>query len=128
MVGDAQRPQPLEQSQSLVANISNGIVGLVKECYGKGPQQAKTYVDDDLVVVVLRGGFTAVEQTLLDSGHTEAVLRQRQLFATVMRERFTAIVEAETGRRVSAHMSTGHQEPDLLAELFVLAPAPSVKA
>ena len=128
MVGDAKRPQPLEQSQSLVANISNGIVGLVKEYYGKGPQQAKTYVDDDLVVVVLRGGFTAVEQTLLDAGHTEAVLRQRQLFATVMRERFTAIVEAETGRPVSAHMSAGHQEPDLLAEIFVLAPAPSVNA
>lgn len=106
-----------------MVNISNGIVGLLKEYFGKGPQQAKTYIDDDLVVVLLRGGFTRVEETLLAAGYGEAVIAQRTLFETVMRERFSNIVEAQTGRKVIAFMSGSHQQPDLLAELFVLAPA-----
>ena len=45
--------------------ISEGMVALLKEYYGRGPTQAKTYYQDDLVVCLLRGGFTRVEQTLL---------------------------------------------------------------
>ena len=44
--------------------ISDGMVALLKEYYGVGPTQTKTYYHDDLVVCVLRGGFTRVEQTL----------------------------------------------------------------
>jgi uncharacterized protein YbcI len=53
---------PVEQRQSALANISNGVVGLFKEFYGKGPDKAKTYLYDGLVVVLLRGGFTRVER------------------------------------------------------------------
>ena len=45
--------------------ISDGLVALLKEYYGVGPTQAKTYYVEDLVVCLLRGGFTPVEQTLL---------------------------------------------------------------
>ena len=44
--------------------ISDGLVALLKEFYGRGPDKAKTYVTDDLVVCLLRGGFTRVAQTL----------------------------------------------------------------
>jgi uncharacterized protein YbcI len=43
--------------------VSEGMVALLKEYYGRGPTQAKTYYMDDLVVCLLRGGFTRVEQT-----------------------------------------------------------------
>jgi hypothetical protein len=45
--------------------ISDGMVALLKEFYGRGPTRAKSYYEDDLVVCVLRGGFSRVEQTLL---------------------------------------------------------------
>jgi uncharacterized protein YbcI len=109
-----------QQQQSLRSNISNGIVGLLKEYYGKGPDKAKTYHHDDLVVVLLRGGFTPVEQTLLDAGRGEAVIQQRMAFQEVMRRRFSEIIEDQTGRRVVAFMSGSHQEPDVVAELFLL--------
>jgi uncharacterized protein YbcI len=48
--------------------ISDGLVGLLKEFYGRGPTQAKTYYHDDLVVCLLRGGFTRVEQTFSTAG------------------------------------------------------------
>ena len=104
------------------SRISNGIVSLHKEYYGKGPVKAKTYFLDDLVVVLMRGGFTRVEETLLEAGHAEAVTAQRMKFQETMRERFSEIVERETGRRVVAFMSGNHQHPDVLAEMFILSP------
>ena len=65
--------------------ISNGLVALLKEYYGVGPTQAKTYYHDDIVVCVMRGGFTRVEQTLLEGGRTAAVIQQRMEFQEVMR-------------------------------------------
>ncbi len=102
--------------------ISAGMVGLLKEYYGVGPTQAKTYFDDDLVVCLLRGGFTRVEQTLLEGGRTAAVIQQRMEFQEVMRSRFVEVIESATGRRVLGFMSGNQQDPDMICEVFVLAP------
>ena len=103
--------------------ISDGLVALLKEYYGRGPERTKTYVTDDLVVCVLRGGFTRVERTLLEGGHGDDVIRQRMAFQAVMRERFEAVVEAATGRKVIGFMSGNQQEPDMICEIFVLEPS-----
>ncbi len=107
--------------------ISNGLVALLKEYYGVGPTQAKTYYHDDIVVCVMRGGFTRVEQTLLEGGRTAAVIQQRMEFQEVMRPRFSQVVEAATGRRVVGFMSGNQQEPDMICEVFVLAPTDLVE-
>ena len=60
--------------------ISDGLVALLKEYYGRGPEQAKTYVNDDLVVCLLRGGFTPVEQTLKQGGYGDADTRLDAVF------------------------------------------------
>jgi uncharacterized protein YbcI len=102
--------------------ISDGMVALLKEYYGVGPSQAKTYYYDDLVVCLLRGGFTRVEQTLLEGGRTTAVIQQRMEFQEVMRDRFVAVIEKATGRDVVGFMSGNQQDPDMICEVFVLAP------
>ena len=103
--------------------ISDGMVVLLKEYYGVGPSQAKTYYYyDDLVVCLLRGGFTRVEQTLLEGGRTTAVIQQRMEFQEVMRDRFVAVIEKATGRDVVGFMSGNQQDPDMICEVFVLAP------
>ena len=53
--------------------ISDGMVALLNEFYGSGPTRTKSYYADDLVVCVLRGGFSRVEQTLLEGGRGPAV-------------------------------------------------------
>ncbi|MDX6401998.1 MAG: hypothetical protein QOF27_2604, partial [Gaiellaceae bacterium] len=60
--------------------ISDGLVALLKEFYGRGPTRVKSYYEDDLVVCVLRGGFSRVEQTLLEGGRGDAVIQQRMEF------------------------------------------------
>jgi uncharacterized protein YbcI len=115
---ETRQARPSEQPAT--ATISRRIVQLHKEFYGRGPTKAKTYIHDDLVVVLMRGGFSKAEETLLQEGRGESVLRQRMDFQEVMTERFIEVIEQETGRKVAAMMSGSHQHPDLLGEMFVL--------
>src|SRR5579859_2899325 len=85
--------------------MSDGMVALLKEFYGRGPTRTKSYYADDLVVCVLRGGFSRVEQTLLDGGRGTAVIQQRMEFQEVMRDRFTGVIQDATGRPVIGFMS-----------------------
>lgn len=102
--------------------ISDGLVGLLKEFYGRGPSRTKSYYQDDLVVCVLRGGFSRVEETLLEGGRGPAVINQRMEFQELMRERFEAVIEGATGRRVIGFMSGNQQHPDMMCEVFILEP------
>ena len=106
----------------VLTQVSNGMVSLLKEFYGKGPTGAKSYYQDDLVVCVLRGGFSRIEQTLLDGGRGAAVIQQRMQFQELMRDRFVAVVEEATSRRVVGFMSGNQQHPDLMCEVFILSP------
>jgi uncharacterized protein YbcI len=107
--------------------ISDGLVALLKEFYGHGPTRAKSYYEDDLVVCVLRGGFSRVEQTLLDGGRGDAVIQQRMEFQEVMRDRFAEVIEHATGRIVIGFMSGNQQHPDLMCEVFILGPSDLVE-
>lgn len=116
-------PQDLQRAHGdVLTAISDGIVTLLKEYYGRGPTRAKSYYQDDLVVCLLRGGFTRVEQTLLEGGRSAAVIQQRMEFQELMRERFQAVIEAATDRRVIGFMSGNQQHPDIMCEVFILAP------
>ncbi|HET9104919.1 MAG TPA: Na-translocating system protein MpsC family protein [Solirubrobacteraceae bacterium] len=121
------RPRTQDHGAILTA-ISDGLVALLKEFYGRGPTRAKSYFEDDLVVCVLRGGFSRVEQTLLSGGRGAAVINQRMEFQEVMRRRFEAVVEQATGRPVIGFMSGNQQEPDMMCEVFILAPTDLLEA
>ena len=112
---------PVTHGDVLTA-ISDGLVALLKEFYGRGPTRAKSYYEDDLVVCLLRGGFTRVGQTLLEGGRGSAVIQQRMDFQDLMRQRFEAVIESATGRQVIGFMSGNQQDPDLMSEVFILAP------
>jgi uncharacterized protein YbcI len=112
---------PQEHGDLLTA-ISTGMVALLEEFYGRGPTRAKTYYRDDLVVCLLRGGFTRVEQTLLEGGRGASVIQQRMEFQELMRERFVTVIEEVTGRRVIGFMSGNQQDPDIMCEVFILDP------
>jgi len=79
-VNSTHPPQNPKSHGDVLTAISDGMVALLKEFYGRGPTRAKSYYEDDLVVCVLRGGFSRVEQTLLDGGRGAAVIQQRMEF------------------------------------------------
>lgn len=109
---------PLSGGQ-LLAAISTSIVGILREHYGRGPMKAKTYVLDDIIVVVMRGsGFTPLEQTIMDSGDPDRVIAMREDFQRVMADRYKETIRLLTGRRVVAFLSQAHVEPDITMEIF----------
>jgi len=109
-----------ESAGSVVAEISNDVVRLIREHFGKGPMQARTIWQEDVVISVLRGGFTTVEQTLYRAGHGEIVDEARRAMQEVFEREMKAAVERRTGRRVEAFMSANHHEPDVSVEIFLL--------
>jgi uncharacterized protein YbcI len=113
---------PAAQHGDVLTAISTGMVALLKEFYGRGPTRVKSYYADDLVVCLLRGGFSRVEQTLFEGGRGASVIQQRMDVQELMRRRFEGVIEEATGRRVIGFMSGNQQAPDIMCEVFILAP------
>ena len=108
-----------ERGQGLLARISNEMVRAQKQFFGKGPTEAKSYILDDLLLIVMRGGLTTAEKTMLDFGQPDQVRQFRQLFENEMTERLTSMVEKLTGRKVLTYQSQVMFDPDLVVEIFV---------
>ena len=119
-----QAPPPLAGGPLLSA-ISTSIVRIVREHYGRGPTKAKTYVLDDIIVVVMRdSGLTALEQTIMDSGEPDRIVDMREDFQRTMAVRYTQTIEQLTGRKVVAFLSRANVEPDITIGTFFLDKAP----
>jgi uncharacterized protein YbcI len=109
------------QSEGVIAGkISTEFVQLFKEHSDRGPTRCRTSIDDDLIIVLLRGGFSRMENTLFDDGKWLDVRSMRHMFQDTMQGRFTEVIERLTGREVAAFMSASHQHPDVQIEAFVL--------
>jgi uncharacterized protein YbcI len=100
------------------------MVGLKKRFYGKGPERARTYFNDNYVFCALEGGLTRNEQTLVEAGEEDAVRTYRLLFQKVMDGPTTEAVEKLTGRRVIGYHSQITFDPTRSFEIFVLDRAP----
>jgi uncharacterized protein YbcI len=110
----------LTLSGPLAADISNAVVRLFREHFGKGPTQAKTLLHDDAVVTILRGGFTHAEKMLYKAGKGDVVDEGRRAMQDVFEREMRAEVERVTGRRVTAFLSANHHDPDASVEIFLL--------
>ena len=111
--------QPPERGQLSLA-ISNLVVKLVSEYTGRGPTTARSYMNDELVTVVLRDSLTKGERSLVRDGKGDLVLDVRLAFQQTMRNDLVAGIEQITGRRVLAFLSANHMDPDIAIETFVL--------
>jgi uncharacterized protein YbcI len=104
-----------------LAEITNGIVRLFSEYYGRGPTRAKSYLlEDRYLVTVLRDTMTTVERTLAENGEADLVRRVRLTFQEAMADSFKGVVERVLGRRVTAYHSQILIEPDVGIEFFLL--------
>src|SRR3954447_2539963 len=104
------------------AAISTAVVHLLREYTGRGPTKAKTYVNPDMVTVVLQDILTKGERSLVSDGKRDSVLSTRHLYQETMQTAMVETVEQVTGRSVVAFMSANHIDPDVAVETFMLAP------
>lgn len=80
------------------AEISEAIVKFEREYMGRGPEEARTYLLDDIIIVRLHGVLTPAERQLARSdseGHGRALIKQvrmellekaRPLLETIIRD------------------------------------------
>jgi uncharacterized protein YbcI len=104
--------------------ISNEMVRLHSEYYGRGPTKAKVHVDGDLVAVVLEETFTPAEKTLIARGESEGIQDIRRRFQRAMADQFRSIVEQATGREVRSFLSETDVDNDISVEIFLLGAPP----
>jgi uncharacterized protein YbcI len=116
--GPTARP-PEPAGGDVLARLSDEMVRAKKQFFGKGPEQAKSYMLDDMLFVVMRGGLTTAEQTMLRFGRENMVRQFRQLFENEMTEVLTGLVEQTTGRAVVNYQSQIMFDPDIIVEMFV---------
>ena len=109
-----------EHRPGLLADVSNAMVGLKKEFYGKGPTKAKTYINDNYVLCVLQGGLTRNEETLIAAGQELLVREYRLRFQEAMADATTEAVERLTGCNVLGYHSQIVFNPEYAFEIFVL--------
>jgi uncharacterized protein YbcI len=106
----------------LQAALSNAIVRIMREFYGKGAARSRTMLFDEYVFVVLEDVLTTAEMTLRNGGAGELVQRVRMVFEDLMTATFVGEVERLTGRTVVAYHSQVVLEPPSCFEIFVLDP------
>src|SRR3954467_15807816 len=108
--------------QSVLSKISTEVVRTLKESFGKGPVKAKSYLLDDFLLVVMRGGVTVAEETMLESGHSDLVRQFRQTYQNEMGDGVCTKVETLTGRKVGNYQSQILFGPLIVMEFFFFGP------
>src|SRR3954452_22910800 len=106
----------------MAAAVSNAILRIHSEHYGRGASRARTVMGADYVICFMEDIYTPVERTLIEAGRFPAVQETRSAFQETMREKFSEAVEELTGRKVIGFLSQVHVDPDLSVETFILEP------
>jgi uncharacterized protein YbcI len=126
MDAEASQAQPgtaEERRGLMMVEISNAMVHLYKELFGRGPTKARTsYAGPDLLVSTLENSLTRIEQTMADAGEHERLRDLRMHFQYLGEEDFVESVERITGRKVRAFVSGMDTRRDVASELFYLEP------
>jgi uncharacterized protein YbcI len=112
------------EGENLSRDISRSMVALFKEYVGRGPSHAQCYINDDLVVVVMRDTMIAAERTLADEGEEDLVRGVRRVFQSKFREDAMGVVERLTGKQVESFLSDHDVDRDIVIEAFVLRSEP----
>ena len=104
------------------AAISDAMVALIREAVGRGPERARTFIHEDVILCLLEGTMTPLERTLHEQDRDDAVRDIREVLHAAMGPSAARQVEELTGRTVTATLADHHRSPDAGVLVFLLAP------
>ena len=109
--------------RSPMLEISNAMVRLYKEAFGRGPTKARAhFAGPDTLVVSLEDSMTVVERNLVAMGEHERLREARLFFQSELEPELRRIVEQALGRRTVAFISGIDTRHDVAIEVFTLEP------
>jgi uncharacterized protein YbcI len=116
-------PPPGTPHHDISMEISNEMVQLYKELFGRGPARARTYfAGPDMLICSLEGSFTPAERSMAEMGEHQRLRETRLFFQHARENDFRGTVEQVTGRRVRGFLSGTDTYADLSCEVFYLEP------
>jgi len=121
---DEQQPTASETRTSATMEISNAMVRLYKQQFGRGPTSARTYwCGPDVITCILEDTLTPAERNLVKMGEHQRLRDTRTFFQYATVPEFCAPIEQITGRTVRAfHSSIDTKVDGMSVETFVLYP------
>jgi uncharacterized protein YbcI len=110
--------------RSPLLQISNAMVRLYKEAFGRGPTKARAqFAGPDMLVVVLEDSMTVVERNLAAMEEHDRLREARLFFRRALESKFREIVEETLGRKTIAFISGIDSRHDVSVEVFTLEPS-----
>jgi uncharacterized protein YbcI len=103
--------------------VSNAMVRIYKEQFGRGPTKAQThFAGDNILITTLKDSLTPAERNLAALGEHERLRDTRTFFQHAAKTQFCRAVEEIVGRKVVAFVSGIDTQEDVSAEVFYLEP------
>jgi uncharacterized protein YbcI len=118
---DQADPQPRRQVDgAFLQDVSNAMVALHKEQFGRGPTKAQSHMaGPDALLCVLDDALLPAERAMVDMGEHQRVREARTFFQVATADQFVAAVERITGRTVRAFASATDPDSNTVMETFV---------
>src|SRR3954470_7901267 len=111
------------EGQSVQLAVSNAMVKLYKEQFGRGPTKAKThFAGPDVLISTLQDSMTPAERNLVAMGEYQRLRDTRMFFQYASEDAFREAVERLTGRKVWAFVSGIDAGEGVSSEVFSLSP------
>ena len=108
-------------SGEVLSETANAVSKIKADFFGRRPEGGKAYLNDDLLVIVLRGGLLDVEETLIERGRADKVRDLRVTWEEEVEAEITQQIERITGLKVLDYHSQILVRARVVVELFLLA-------
>ena len=120
---DEQQPAEAERPTSVLSELTNAMVKLHKEQFGRGPLAARAaWAGDNTLVVTFSDALLPAEQALVEMGVSDRVQESRLYFQEATRERFIDTTVGIIGRDVAAFSSACDPRAQVVWEIFQFEP------
>src|SRR3954470_15857587 len=103
--------------------VSNAMVALHKEQFGRGPTRARShFAGPDTLVCVLQDALLPAERAMVEMGEAQRVRESRMWFQVATAQRFIDAVEEIVGRTIYSFASATDPDRSVVMEIFVFEP------
>jgi uncharacterized protein YbcI len=123
MGGHGRPPHRCQQQPKhgeLLQDVSNAMVALHKEQFGRGPTRAHShFAGADALLCVMDDALLPAERAMVETGEQQRVHESRRFLQVATAEQFIATVENITGRTVRAFASATDRDRGVVMENFV---------
>jgi uncharacterized protein YbcI len=111
------------QQRTMLSAVSNAVVKLHKEQFGRGPTNSRAdWAGRDVIVCTLENALLPAERALIQMGNDQGVRDSRTQLQAATAQLFIDVIEDLTGRRVRAFASALDPGAGVVFEVWAFEP------